>query len=100
MNHPFIIDERFQQAADTFLTWDQLYTIAVEGGFCSICEYCLDPKDGVWKRSALQWMLEWFEDQEDYLKCAKIRDVMKDRYVAPPEEQLRLNQELKRRYHD
>lgn len=92
-----ITNSRFQQAADAFLTWDQLYNIAVEGELYEICEYCLDPSDGVWKRMALAWTLEWFEAQEDYTKCARIRDLIEKHYTAPPSEQERLNQALKAR---
>jgi hypothetical protein len=47
------------EVAKSFRSYDESYKLIVEEGHINTCLFCLD-SDGVWKRTELQWMLEFF----------------------------------------
>ena len=53
--------------------------------------YLLDD-DGLWKRKGLAWLLEYFQENEQYEKCNFIKKFIEsDDYIADKEKQNELN---------
>mgnify|MGYP003409489631 FL=1 len=54
----------------TFTSYNELYNNLVKTNNIEICKFCLD-NDGIWKRLELQWMLEFFLNEEEYEKIGR-----------------------------
>ena len=58
-----------------------------------VCKFCLD-YDGVWKRLELQWMLEFFQNNEQYEKCVVLKKLINEHFIADEIKQNELNRKL------
>lgn len=73
-----------------FMSFDDMYEWLISTGDINCIEYCLD-SDGVWKRLPLKWMLEHFQNQEEYEKCAILKPFIEKYFIADNKTQDRLN---------
>ena len=55
--------------------------------------FCLD-HDGIWKRIELRWLLDYFLKKEDYEKCAILKELIDEHYIADDSKQKELNDKL------
>ena len=58
-----------------------------------VCKFCLD-SDGIWKRLELQWMLEFFQNNEEYEKCEVLKKLIGEHFIADESKQNELNSKL------
>jgi len=92
-------EQEIKDIANSFRTFDNMYDDLIEYGPETL-PYCLD-NDGVWKRIEMDWIFEAFEKDEEYEKCAEIYALKKEgHYIAPPEKQKELNDNMPDYYKD
>ena len=87
-------DRDIIEIAASFKTWEELYDIVASAIDPTEHLGCLLDNDGAWKRLELNWMLEYFEEKEDYEKCAVLRDICSAYLVLSKNEQNDLNELL------
>ena len=87
------MNERIQEVADSFRSFDSLYLKLVETNDPTLFQFCLD-NDGIWKRLELKWMLDVYEKEEQYERCQILKEFMKEYYIANDETQNKLNDSL------
>ena len=73
----------------TFTSYNELYNNLVKTNNIEICKFCLD-NDGIWKRLELQWMLEFFLNEEEYEKCQFLRTLIDKHFIANKNKQKEL----------
>ena len=76
-----------------FQSFDECYNIMVKNKNVDHCLYTLD-KDGIWKRLMLRWVLEYYEYNEQYEKCAVLKKYIDSDFIAPDNIQIELNGKL------
>lgn len=77
----------------SFSSFDQSYDILTNGKGVSHFMYILD-RDGIWKRLELLWMMDYFEDREEYEKCMVLKSLMMDHFIGEDSVQNQLNEML------
>jgi hypothetical protein len=85
--------EQYKEIAKTYSSFGDCYKLVVETNNVEICKFCLD-SDGIWKRLELKWMLEFFENNEDYEKCNVLRKLIDEHFIADESKQNELNKKL------
>jgi len=73
----------------TFTSYNDLYNNLVKTNNIEICQFCLD-NDGIWKRLELQWMLEFFLNEQEYEKCQFLKQLMYIHFIANKNKQKEL----------
>ena len=91
MNKKNVI-EQYKEIAKTY-SFEDCYKLMIETKLVEECEFCLD-SDGIWKRLELQWMLDFFQTNEDYEKCEVLKKIMEESYIADESKQNELNSKL------
>jgi hypothetical protein len=92
MNKENVI-EQYKEIAKTYSSFEDCYKLMTETSNVEVCKFCLD-YDGVWKRLELKWMLEFFQNKEDYEKCNILKKFMDESYIADESKQNELNSKL------
>jgi serine/threonine protein phosphatase PrpC len=85
--------EQYKEIAKTYSSFGDRYKLVVETNNVEICKFCLD-SDGIWKRLELKWMLEFFENNEDYEKCNVLKKLIDEHFIADESKQNELNKKL------
>jgi serine/threonine protein phosphatase PrpC len=85
--------EQYKEIAKTYSSFGDRYKLVVETNNVEICKFCLD-SDGIWKRLELKWMLEFFENNEDYEKCNVLKKLIDEHFIADEPKQNELNKKL------
>ncbi len=85
--------EQYKEIAKTYSSFEDCYKLMTETNNIEVCKFCLD-YDGVWKRLELQWMLEFFQNNEQYEKCAVLRKLINEHFIADEIKQNELNRKL------
>jgi hypothetical protein len=84
---------QYKKIADSYLSFEDCYKLLIETNNVEVCKYCLD-EDGIWKRSELKWMLDYFINTEDYEKCDVLLKFIRTDYIANEAKQNELNHEM------
>lgn len=84
---------KYEEIADSFISWDDLYKKYVTSQDVTEFQWLLD-RDGIWKRLELLWLLGHFEDHEEYEKCFVIKGLIDKHFIAEESVQDRLNEML------
>ena len=92
MNKENVI-EQYKEIAKTYSSFVDCYNLVKETNNVEICKFCLD-SDGIWKRLELQWMLEFFQNNEDYEKCEVLKKLIEEHFIADESKQNELNSKL------
>lgn len=82
-----------KEIAKTYSSFVDCYKLVTETNNVEICAFCLD-YDGTWKRLELKWMLDFFQDNEDYEKCIVLKKLIDEHYIADESKQNELNKKL------
>ena len=85
--------EQYKEIAKTYSSFNDCYNLVIETNNVEICKFCLD-SDGIWKRLELQWMLEFFQNKEDYEKCEVLKKLIDEHFIADESKQNELNAKL------
>jgi serine/threonine protein phosphatase PrpC len=85
--------EQYKEIAKTYSSFEDCYKLVVETNNVEICKFCLD-SDGIWKRLELKWMLEFFQNNEDYEKCGVLKKLIDEHFIADESKQNELNIKL------
>jgi len=85
--------EQYKEIAKTYLSFDDCYNIVTETNNVEICKFCLD-YDGIWKRLELKWMLEFFQNNGEYEKCAVLKKLIDEHFIADESKQNEMNGKL------
>lgn len=84
---------QYKEIAKTAYSFADCYNLVTETNNVEICKFCLD-SDGIWKRLELQWMLEFFQNNEDYEKCEVLKKLIEEHFIADESKQNELNSKL------
>lgn len=84
--------QKIKEVAETFRTFDDIYNTIIKNGV-ETSRFMLD-HDCIWKRLELQWLFDYFLQKEDYEKCAILKDLMVNNFIAPEDKQTELNSKL------
>lgn len=87
------MNNQIKNIANSFINFDDQYILLIRNGV-DACKKLLD-SDGIWKRLELKWLLEYFENNEEYEKCVIISKVMENNFILNKNEQKILNDKLK-----
>lgn len=79
------------EISNSFQSFDEMYK---QINNIQNFDFCLD-SDGVWKRLELKWMLTYFQNNEEYEKCAVIKVIIDNHLIGSESKQLELNEKLK-----
>jgi serine/threonine protein phosphatase PrpC len=82
--------EQYKEIAKTYSSFDDCYKLVTETNNVEICKFCLD-SDGIWKRLELKWMLDFFQNNEDYEKCNVLKKLIDEHFIADEPKQNELN---------
>jgi hypothetical protein len=85
--------EQYKEIAKTYSSFEDCYKLITETNNVEICKFCLD-SDGVWKRLELKWMLEFFQNKEDYEKCDTLKKIIDEHFIGDESKQNELNSKL------
>jgi serine/threonine protein phosphatase PrpC len=85
--------EQYKEISKTYSSFEDCYKLVVETNNVEICTFCLD-SDGIWKRLELKWMLEFFQNNEDYEKCGVLKKLIDEHFIADESKQNELNKKL------
>lgn len=80
-----ISDEQINEIVDSAVHLSEMYKYIEELEIDKF-PFCFVTDDNL-KRVELKWTLNYFEEVEDYEKCAKIKEVMDSHYIATPEQE-------------
>lgn len=86
-------NEKNQYKEMTKSSFEDCYELLTETDDINVCKFCLD-EDGIWKRSELKWMLDFFINNEDYEKCDVLLKYIRKGYIADEAKQNDLNLKL------
>ena len=85
--------EQYKEIAKTYSSFEYCYKLMTETNNVEVCKFCLD-SDGIWKRLELQWMLEFFQNNEEYEKCEVLKKLIGEHFIADESKQNELNSKL------
>jgi serine/threonine protein phosphatase PrpC len=85
--------EQYKEISKTYSSFEDCYNLVTETNNVEICKFCLD-SDGIWKRLELQWMLEFFQTNEEYEKCEVLKKLIEEHFIADEYKQNELNSKL------
>lgn len=87
------IIEQYKEIAKTYLSFEECYKLVTDTNNVEICKFCLD-SDGIWKRLELKWMLEFFQNKQDYKKCNTLKKLIDEHFIGDESKQNELNSKL------